>query len=152
MARIGIVTCSNCTQDLDCASTVCLGDMRKRKGFFEEYPPEEAMDLVGIINCAGCPTICASDKILRRIRSIAELKVDAIHFSYCMTALCPFINKYKEVIQKAYPDLKLIMGTHRPRDNNTFREEVHGLLCGEKVTMADLIKGRPVPGVANGES
>ncbi|MDQ0286159.1 hypothetical protein J2Z49_001271 [Desulfofundulus luciae] len=24
MARIGIITCSNCTQDLNCASVVCL--------------------------------------------------------------------------------------------------------------------------------
>jgi hypothetical protein len=35
MARIGIPTCSNCTQESHCASVVCLGDMRKREGFFE---------------------------------------------------------------------------------------------------------------------
>ncbi|MDA8335281.1 MAG: hypothetical protein M0Z41_09890 [Peptococcaceae bacterium] len=32
------MTCSNCTRDLDCASVVCLADMRKRRGFFERYP------------------------------------------------------------------------------------------------------------------
>ncbi len=35
MSRIGIVTCSNCTQDLDCATLVCLRDLRERKGFYE---------------------------------------------------------------------------------------------------------------------
>ncbi|MBW2484236.1 MAG: CGGC domain-containing protein, partial [Deltaproteobacteria bacterium] len=37
MARIGILTCSNCTQETNCAAVVCLGDMRKRRGFFERY-------------------------------------------------------------------------------------------------------------------
>lgn len=35
MARVGILTCSNATQDLGCSSVVCLADLRKRKGFFE---------------------------------------------------------------------------------------------------------------------
>ncbi len=37
MARIGIVTCSNCAQETNCSSVVCLSDMRKRKGFFDAY-------------------------------------------------------------------------------------------------------------------
>ena len=32
MARIGIIACSNCTQDTNCAAVVRLADMRKRKG------------------------------------------------------------------------------------------------------------------------
>ena len=66
MARIAILTCSNCTQDSNCASVVCLGDMRKRRGFFEPYPKDEPLDLIGIINCAGCPTLAAPEKILKR--------------------------------------------------------------------------------------
>lgn len=144
MARIGIVTCSNCTGDLDCASVVCLGDMRGRRGFFKDYPREEKLDLIGIINCAGCPTLGAPEKILRRIRAIADFRVDAIHFSYCMTALCPFKEKYAKVIQEAYPEINLVMGTHTPRDPGEFRREVKELLCAERATMTDLIKGRPV--------
>ena len=53
MARIGILTCSNCTQECNCASVVCLGDMRKRKGFFERYAADEPLELIGIINCAA---------------------------------------------------------------------------------------------------
>ena len=37
MARIGILTCSNATQESNCGSVVCLGDMRKRGGFFNAY-------------------------------------------------------------------------------------------------------------------
>jgi predicted metal-binding protein len=57
MARIGIINCSNCTQDTNCASVVCLADMRKRKGLFEQYAKEDTLELIGIISCAGCPTL-----------------------------------------------------------------------------------------------
>ena len=82
MARIGIINCSNCTQETDCASVVCLGDMRKRKGLFERYPKDEPLDIVGIISCAGCPTMAAPEKILKRVRALAEFKINALHFSY----------------------------------------------------------------------
>ncbi len=36
---------------------------------------------------------------------------EKIHFSSCMTHLCPFINKYKTVISAKYPDVELVMGT-----------------------------------------
>lgn len=143
MARIGILTCSNCTQESNCASVVCLGDMRKRKGFFECYPQDKPLDLIGIINCAGCPTIAAPEKILRRVRAVAEFKIDALHLSFCMTALCPFINKYSEVIKEEYPNLELIMGTHTPADKQTFRKGVKELLCqtlASVQTMNDMIR------------
>jgi predicted metal-binding protein len=144
MARIGILTCSNCTQESNCASVVCLGDMRKRKGFFERYSKDEPLDLIGIINCAGCPTIAAPEKILRRVKAIAEYKLDALHFSFCMTALCPFIKRYSEVIKDKYPNLDLIMGTHRPADQLKFRQGVKELLCQTLAavqTMDDMIRG-----------
>ncbi|WP_353740579.1 CGGC domain-containing protein [Desulfoferrobacter suflitae] len=74
MARIGIVNCSNSTQEMSCASVVCLADMRKRRDFFEKYSPGEQLDLVGIISCAGCPTLAAPEKILRKVRAIAEFR------------------------------------------------------------------------------
>ena len=145
MARIGILTCSNCTQDTNCAAVVCLGDMRKRRGFFERYQDDDKLDLIGIINCAGCPTIAAPQKILKRVKALAEYRLDAIHFSYCMTALCPFLKKYQSVIRDAYPDLEIIMGTHIPKDKELFRQDVQELLCPTGVNiqdMNDLIKGR----------
>ena len=129
MARIGILTCSNCTQETNCAAVVCLGDLRKRKGFFASYPPDDGLDLIGIINCAGCPTLAAPEKILRRVRALAGYRLDALHFSYCMTALCPFLKRYETVIREAYPALAIVHGTHTPKDKDQFRREVRELLC-----------------------
>ncbi len=144
MARIGIITCSNCTQESNCASVVCLGDMRKRRGFFARYPQDEPLDLIGIISCAGCPTIAAPEKILRRVRALAQFRLDALHLSYCMVALCPFVNKYSRLIRTAFPDIKIIRGTHQPRDRAHFVRGVKELLCqtlSSPQSMAELIRG-----------
>lgn len=144
MARIGIITCSNCTQDTNCAAVVCLSDMRKRKGLFDRYAKEDALELIGIISCAGCPTLAAPEKIMKRVDSLAAFKVDALHFSYCMTALCPFIEKYAKIIRKAYPDLQIVMGTHKPIDKDEFRRAARELLCptiSVPQTMNDIVKG-----------
>jgi len=144
MARIGIITCSNCAQETNCAAVVCFADMRRRNGFFERYPKDESLDLIGIISCAGCPTVAAPDKILKRVAALTSFKVDAVHFSYCMTALCPFLSKYETVIRKEYPDLALVMGTHKPIDKDEFRRGVRELLCPRITptqTMNNIVKG-----------
>lgn len=144
MSRIGILTCSNCTQDANCASVVCLGDMRKRKGLFEQYDKDDTLELIGIINCAGCPTIAASDKILKRTKALTEFKIDFLHFSYCMTALCPFLKKYEKIISENNPNVTIVHGTHRPGDKKIFHKKVHEILC-PKISipqdMNDSIKG-----------
>lgn len=144
MARIGILTCSNCTQETNCGAVVCLGDMRKRRGFFERYRHEEKLDLIGIINCAGCPTLAAPEKILKRVKALASYRLDALHFSYCMTALCPFLKKYQTVIKETHPELEIVPGTHVPKDKDQFRKDVRELLCPtihEIQDMNDIIKG-----------
>jgi predicted metal-binding protein len=118
--------------------------MRNRRGLFERYPKDEPLHLIGIINCAGCPTIVAPEKILRRVRALAEYRLDALHFSFCMTALCPFINKYEQIIKEKYPGFEIIQGTHKPLDKKEFRRGVKELLCHtilQPQTMNDMIKG-----------
>ena len=144
MARIAILTCANCTQEMNCASVVCLGDLRKRRGLFDRYPPDQELELIGIISCAGCPTLAAPEKILRRVRAVADHRLDALHLSYCMTALCPFLAQYHKMIATAYPALEIVRGTHMPRDLGQFRVEVHELLCpsvSPRQDMNDLIRG-----------
>jgi len=144
MARIGILTCSNCTQESNCASVVCLADLRKRRGFFEQYPQDEPLELIGIINCAGCPTLAAPEKILQRVRAVAEFRIEALHLSFCMVTLCPFVKKYSELIKGAFPDIKIVMGTHQPADRNRFLRGVKELLCqtlSPPQTMSDMIRG-----------
>jgi predicted metal-binding protein len=144
MARIAILTCSNCTQDSNCASVVCLGDMRKRRGFFEPYPKDEPLDLIGIINCAGCPTLAAPEKILKRVRAVAEFRLEALHLSFCMVTLCPFIKPYAALIKREFPGINIVMGTHQPTDRDRFVRGVKELLCQTLAgpqTMNDLIRG-----------
>jgi predicted metal-binding protein len=144
MPRIGILTCSNCTQDANCASVVCLGDLRKRRGFFAAYPKDEPLDLIGIINCAGCPTLAAPEKILKRVRAVAEFRLDALHLSFCMVNLCPFIKPYIALIKREFPGINIVMGTHQPVDRDGFQRGVKELLCqtlAAPQTMRDLIRG-----------
>lgn len=145
MARIGIITCSNCALETNCSSVVCFADLRKRKGFFDRYHEDEPLELVGLVHCAGCPTNMVSSKILRRVRSLVEYKIDALHFSYCMIALCPFLRKYEKSIKSAYPDLAIVHGTHQPVNAEIFQKAVKEMLCPTiniPQDMNDLIKGR----------
>jgi predicted metal-binding protein len=117
--------------------------MRRHRGFFDRYAKDESVDLIGIINCAGCPTIAVPEKILRRVRALAEFKLDALHFSYCMTALCPFAKQYQRVIEEQYSDLEIVLGTHEPKDKKEFQRGVKELLCptiSRPQTMNDMVK------------
>ena len=140
MAKIGILTCSNATQDLGCSSVSCLADFRKRKGTFASYPSDEKLTLVGIINCPGCPTITGFDKLLMRIKSLTVFRVDAIHFSNCIKALCPFVSQYRKALQDNFPSVEIVVGTHEEHISTLFfREKVKKLFCQQRKTMIDVI-------------
>ncbi len=142
MARIGILTCSNATQDLGCSSVSCVADFRKRKGAFAKYPTDEKLTLVGIINCPGCPTLTGADKLLHRIKALTEFKVDTIHFTYCIKALCPFKEKYQKALVKSFPDLQVVIGTHREHVTpEEYRKRVKKLFCQPQKSMVDIILG-----------
>ena len=140
MAKIGILTCSNATQDLGCSSVSCLADFRKRKGTFAEYPGEEKLTLAGIINCPGCPTLTGPDKLIERIRALTDFGVDTIHFSYCVKALCPFKEKYKDSLEESFPNIRIVIGTHEEHTTpEEFRRRVKKLFRQPRKTMVDII-------------
>jgi predicted metal-binding protein len=140
MARIGILTCSNATQELGCSSTSCLSDLRKRKGTFSAYLKDQPLDLVGIINCPGCPTLTGPDKLLQRIKALTEFRIDAIHFSFCIKALCPFKETYKKALEQAFPNIKIEIGTHQEHISaDEYRERVKRLFSQPRKTMVDII-------------
>jgi predicted metal-binding protein len=147
MARIGILTCSNATQDLGCSSVSCLSDFRKRKGTFADYPQDKKLTLMGIINCPGCPTLTGPDKLLHRIRALTEFGIEVIHFSYCMKALCPFKENYKAAIEQAFPNVRIIIGTHEDHITpEEFRSRVKKLFCQPRKTMVDIILNKDEEG------
>jgi predicted metal-binding protein len=118
--------------------------MRKRRGFFEQYSKDESLDLIGIINCAGCPTLAAPEKILKRVRALAEFHLDALHLSFCLVTLCPFLKLYTTLIKREFPDINIVMGTHKPVDRGHFTRGVKELLCQTLTrpqTMNDMIRG-----------
>jgi len=117
--------------------------MRKRKGAFERYKDEEKLDLIGIINCSGCPTLSGTEKLLSRIRALTEFRIDAIHFTYCMDALCPFKMKYKTLLEEKFPHIEVVVGTHEPHiTHEHFRTEVKKILCQPQKSMVDIIKSK----------
>lgn len=140
MARIGILTCSNATQELGCASVSCLADFRKRRGRFGDYPPDEKLTLVGIISCPGCPTLTGPDKLLQRIRGLTAFRVDTIHFAFCLKALCPFSRQYHQELAGAFPGLKIVIGSHEEHVSpEEYRSRVKKLFCQPRKTMTDII-------------
>ena len=112
MKIIGILTCSNTTQDLGCSSFKCLEDVNRNGGEFIRHQAQGGAQLAGIINCAGCPTAAAPEKLLERVRSLTVLGVEAVHLSACIMALCPFKNKYAKLLEEQFPEIEIIKGTH----------------------------------------
>ena len=94
--------------------------------------------------------MAAPEKILKRVRAVASYRLDALHLSFCMVTLCPFIKNIRRLIKAAFPDINLVMGTHQPADRDRFRKGVKELLCqtlSPPQTMNDLIKGTiKIPG------
>ena len=117
MVRIGILTCANTTQELVCCSHLCLHDVNAREGFFARHNPKGGADLVGIIGCAGCPTWVAPEKIVHRVPSLIDTGLDAIHISNCLMTLCPFRERYAQIIVNGHRIclLKRIRGWIRTR-------------------------------------
>jgi predicted metal-binding protein len=143
MARIGILNCSNASQELGCAMSACLADWRKKKGGFSKYEDGERIDLIGVINCPGCPTLTGTDKLMQRIQGLTAFRLDALHLSNCIVALCPFKMKYIDAIKQSYPELTVIEGTHQEHiSREDFRAGVKQLFNQPRQTMTDFILGR----------
>ena len=140
MARIGILTCSNTTQDAGCSSFMCLKGINENTGEFARYQNQGGTELAGIINCAGCPTAVAPEKLLKRVRSLAFLQLDAIHLSSCVMSLCPFKNKYARLLKKHFPGINIVEGTHveSPEVVQMFIAGMQDMLTQSQKTMADM--------------
>jgi predicted metal-binding protein len=116
--NIGIISCRNVKDDGNCASAGCFHAFNTRTAGFEQYAGED-VTLVAYNTCAGCPTLYAHDKILKRVKPMVEFsKADKIHFTSCMMVMCPFIEQYKQVIEQAYPQVEVVIGTDMKADQN----------------------------------
>ena len=109
MTKISIFCCSKVTHKLGCSSTQCLYDLKNRTGSFERYSGYKEVELVGLVNCPGCPAQIAPDRIINQIENLIEFHVEAIHFANCMNTFCAFRSEYKALIQRNYPEITVIL-------------------------------------------
>jgi len=100
---------------------------------------------LGLVTCDGCPSLAAPERIVKRVKGLVDLGVEAIHLSSCMMAVCPYRNKYLGILQEAFPEVSVVPGTHY--DENVAPEESARAFLGmirpmlthvPEKTMADL--------------
>ncbi len=129
MARIAIMSCNNVKNELSCAAAGCFKSFNEKKGMFERYNDDQESQIVGFGTCAGCPTLYAFEKILIKVKPLVEIsKADTIHFSSCMVKLCPFVQKYKSVINEKYPHVEVVMGTDESTSLDTMKIMLKSIL------------------------
>ena len=109
--KVGIIRCMQ-TEDF-CPGTTDFRMIREKKGAFEGV--EEDIEIIGFINCGGCP----GKKAVLRARELVNRGADSIAFASCMinwTPIgysCPFAKRMKDVIQNDLGDgIRLIDYTH----------------------------------------
>jgi predicted metal-binding protein len=119
---------------------MCLKGVNENTGEFARYCVQGGTELAGIISCAGCPTAVAPEKLLRRVRSLAFLQIDAIHLSSCMISLCPFKNKYARLLKNHFSGINIVEGTHveSPEVVQMFIAGMQDMLIQPQKTMADM--------------
>lgn len=109
--KLGIIRCMQ-TEDY-CPGTSDFKTVAAKKGAFEGV--EEDIELVGFINCGGCP----GKKVVLRTRELVKRGADAIALASCIQkgvpigSACPFAAELKRLIEKeAGENVKIFDYTH----------------------------------------
>lgn len=95
--KVGIIRCQQ-TEDY-CPGTTDFKMIREHKGAFEGI--EEDIEIVGFINCGGCP----AKKSVLRARELVKRGADTIAFASCIQKGTPigfprpFARKMKSAIE-----------------------------------------------------
>ena len=96
--KLGIIRCMQ-TEDY-CPGSTDFKSIRERTGAFAGI--EEEIEIIGFINCGGCP----AKKAVLRARERVRRGADTIAFASCIQKgtpfgyPCPFAKKMKEIIAK----------------------------------------------------
>jgi predicted metal-binding protein len=109
--KVGIIRCQQ-TEDY-CPGTTDFRMIREKQGAFAGI--EEEIEIIGFINCGGCP----AKKAVLRARELVKRGADTIAFASCIqkgTPIgypCPFAKKMKDLIAKDLGDgVKFLDYTH----------------------------------------
>jgi predicted metal-binding protein len=142
MPKVGILGCDATTRDMDCVMIGCFGNLRGRQGSFEQYAENDPPELVGIIQCGGCPTAVGTDRIWQKVKALAEYGIEALHLSSCLVQVCPFKEEFVKTIKKEYPDIQVVEGTHPFHDVDAFKAGIKEVAAQRAVTpqkMNDIV-------------
>ena len=108
--KLGIIRCMQ-TEDY-CPGSRDFRTIRERKGAFEG---EDDIQLVGGINCGGCP----GKKAVLRARALVSQGADTIAFASCISkgtpigCPCPFAKRMRDLVQKEVGDsVRILEYTH----------------------------------------
>ena len=109
--KLGIIRCRQ-TEDF-CPGTADFRVIKEKKGAFSGI--NEDIEIVGFINCGGCP----GKKAVLRARELVKRGADTIVFASCIQKgnpigyPCPFAKKMKSLIEEDLPkEIKYIDYTH----------------------------------------
>jgi predicted metal-binding protein len=137
MTDIGILTCSNTTQDVGCSVFGCLRAVSDGVAPFStmEYP--DGARVVGVISCAGCAGKRSHEKILRRVGALVASGARAIHLATCLVDGCPFVARYEHVIGDAYPGVAVVRGSHA-RPPQAFLNRLEAALVAPRQSVPEI--------------
>lgn len=109
--KIGIIRCLQ-TEDY-CPGTTDFKAIKNKSGAFADV--EEDIEIIGFINCGGCP----GKKALLRAKELVKRGADTIAFASCiqkgtpMGYPCPFAARMKSIVSKGIDtEIKLLDYTH----------------------------------------
>ena len=109
--KVGVIRCMQ-TKDF-CPGTGDFRAIQNRTGMFQDV--KEEIEIIGFINCGGCP----AKKAVLRARELVRRGADTIAFASCIqkgTPIgypCPFAAKMKQLIENDLGDrVKILDYTH----------------------------------------
>ena len=109
--KVGIIRCMQ-TEDM-CPGSTDFKAIREKTGAFAGI--EEDIEIVGFVNCGGCP----GKKATLRAKMLVERGADTIVFASCIqkgTPIgypCPFAKKMKEMVIAAVgEEINILDYTH----------------------------------------
>lgn len=109
--KVGIIRCAQ-TEDF-CPGTTDFNVIKNKEYAFEGI--EEDIDIIGFINCGGCP----GKKAVLRARQLVDRGADTIVFASCIQKgnpigyPCPFAKKMEEIVRaEVGEDIRIINYTH----------------------------------------
>jgi len=120
MEKVLIVGCKNAMDDVCIGCSRCLVGLNRKAGEFERYQ-DQPVELMGLLNCGGCPGAAMVTRLVQvKLWNMPlEDKVTKVHIGPCVLDHCP----YKETLItkiKAKAGVEVVEGTHPYKPDQIF--------------------------------